>query len=516
MSPALLIAATLAAAPQAELIDFTATWCGPCQKMKPIIEQLHREGYPVRQVDVDQHRALAQRYNVTALPTFILVVNDQEVARLVGARPESELRRMLKRIPDRSKSPPPEAPEKKPRWLPDFLDGEEKTEQVSATETPSVARGQSPDAPAAASDRAGIAPAAAQDPLKTSVRIRVKDAQGVDYGSGTVIGSKDGQALILTCWHIFRGSSPEDTIKVDLFLNGPNAEPQTFPGQFIKGNEKADVALVGITGCPMMPVSPIASTDEFPKPSDIVMSVGCGEGKPQPTKLQHRVTRLNPFNGPDTTECTGEPVVGRSGGGLFNANGHVIGVCFAAERDKTRGVYVGPSEIHTLLKEAGFAALVPDSQPTLLAETAGSTKATAEAITEAITEDVKAEAKNIFASLGTSSTSVPVDAPVDDASEAVAEAVSGHPSIAPLDSSHASGVLASLADGEIEATVVLRRRDQPNLPSQVIVINKVSNRFRRYLTGEISDQPTETSLRTPARKPRRLAGLAAIFNNRDQ
>ncbi len=43
------------------LLDFTATWCGPCQQMNPIISRLERQGYPVRKVDVDQERRLGSK-----------------------------------------------------------------------------------------------------------------------------------------------------------------------------------------------------------------------------------------------------------------------------------------------------------------------------------------------------------------------------------------------------------------------------------------------------------------------
>lgn len=515
MSPALLIAATLAITPQAELIDFTAQWCEPCQQMKPIVEKLHREGLPVRQVDYDENRALANRYRVTGLPTFVLVVNDKEVARVVGRTSEAELRQMLKLLPNESAAAPANAQASTPpkrNWIPAFLDRNGKPEANTPPSDP-IARGQSPDEPAnTGTDQ--VAPVAAKDPMQTAVRISVKDAEGVDYGSGTVIGSKDGQALILTCFHIFRGHSPSDTVQVDLFPNGPDGQPVTYRGEYIKGDEDADVALVGINGTPLMPVSPIAPPSQFPKQGDLVFSVGCAEGRPQPTKLQHHVTRINPFDGADTTECTGEPAVGRSGGGLFNSEGRVIGVCFAAQKNpqKPRGVYAGPKEIHTILSDAGFAALIPQSRGEALAETASTVRNTP-----------PREPANVFASLAEETTQTAAveelgNAQADPAGDFPAEfaeesAVGAGEVISPLASGHAASVLADLAEGELEATVVLRRRDRPEMASQVVVINRVSDRFRRYLTGDVAGQPMETSLRQRESRTGRVARLAAIFNN---
>lgn len=522
MSPAILVAvASLAAAPHAELIDFSTTWCGPCQQMKPIVEKLARQGFPVRTVNADNNRALARKYHVTGYPTFILLVNDKVVARQVGACGEAKLRQMLKLIPKHSaesRSQPEQSNSlgesaREGGWLPEFLQRDEPKQSASVPDN-SVARGQSPEATSGP-----IAPVAATDPLQTAVRIRVIDSEGTDYGSGTIIGSKDGQALILTCWHIFRGFSQSDTIKIDVFPHGPDSKPKTFPGHFIQGKEKADVALVGITGCSMMPVSPISPETAFPQPEDVVVSVGCGKGRPDPTKLQHRVTRLNPFVGADTIECTGRPVIGRSGGGLFNAAGQVVGVCFAQERERARGVYAGPREVHALLQEAGFGALVPVVEKTELAETNASTKNT----------EIASAAESFIASLGTDGSGVK-NPPQGDHLASEQDTIPGspkvdmtstktgsseRPSLNPLDSSHASSVLSRLADGEIEATVVLRCRNRPDLPSQVIVINRVSDRFRRYLTGEVQQQPMETSLRTRHDETNDVAQLAEIFNTLD-
>ena len=80
---ALMLAAT--GAGETILYDFQADYCGPCKMMEPVVRQLAAEGYPIRQVDVQRDPALAQRYRVTNIPCFVLVVNGQERGRLVGA-----------------------------------------------------------------------------------------------------------------------------------------------------------------------------------------------------------------------------------------------------------------------------------------------------------------------------------------------------------------------------------------------------------------------------------------------
>lgn len=64
------------------LIDFWATWCGPCMRQGPVVEELAEEGYAVGKVDVDQNMALAQQFRVVSIPTLILFKDGVEVKRL--------------------------------------------------------------------------------------------------------------------------------------------------------------------------------------------------------------------------------------------------------------------------------------------------------------------------------------------------------------------------------------------------------------------------------------------------
>ena len=64
---------------------FTATWSGPCQKFKPIMNEIASEGHSVQFIDIDSQGALAQQYNVRSVPTVIIESNGSEVDRLIGA-----------------------------------------------------------------------------------------------------------------------------------------------------------------------------------------------------------------------------------------------------------------------------------------------------------------------------------------------------------------------------------------------------------------------------------------------
>ena len=77
------------------LIDFWATWCGPCMRQGPIVEELAEEGYAVGKVDVDQNMALAQQFRVVSIPTLILFKNGIEVQRFVGLTSKEDLKNAL-------------------------------------------------------------------------------------------------------------------------------------------------------------------------------------------------------------------------------------------------------------------------------------------------------------------------------------------------------------------------------------------------------------------------------------
>ena len=80
------------------LIDFWAPWCGPCQMMGPIIEQLAEENEgkaKVGKVNVDEEGELSQAFGVMSIPTIVLVKDGKVVKQAVGARPKTEVEAML-------------------------------------------------------------------------------------------------------------------------------------------------------------------------------------------------------------------------------------------------------------------------------------------------------------------------------------------------------------------------------------------------------------------------------------
>lgn len=76
------------------LVDFFATWCGPCKRLGPTIDEIATEmsgkAY-VYKVDIDQSQDIAARYRVSSVPTLILFENGEPAKRTIGAQPKAAL-----------------------------------------------------------------------------------------------------------------------------------------------------------------------------------------------------------------------------------------------------------------------------------------------------------------------------------------------------------------------------------------------------------------------------------------
>jgi thiol-disulfide isomerase/thioredoxin len=542
-----LTLASVAAAPQDVLYDFYSTHCGPCQMMMPIVERLHAEGLPVVKVNIDDRPDLAQRFGISVVPTFVLVVGGQVQQSITGMQEESTLRNMLAQIPRRAPRPVdhPSRPsrslpvrladdETKPKWnfslpLPPFSSNSSKNKGMVQIDTPNSGPNSGANSPANSGtvladntgsdstvlDKGGLdrgapdsgdaratrggrndlpmdsnaslsagqdsvvrgaAPRYTGEPdavpdlssvpmLASSARIRVTDEGGVYYGSGVVIDGTAGKSVVLTCGHVLRDVKPESQIEVDLF-EGKNFH--TYRGAIIKFNLEADVGLLMLQTTSNVTASPVAAAEDKVVRGQTLLSIGCSRGElPSIERLQ--VTMLNRYEGPDTIECKGVPVKGRSGGGLFTKNGQVVGVCTNADPNEGKGVYAGLKPIHQLLHAAGMEELIPGS---LRRPRSRMLDVAAPAATHA-DESAPAKAELELAQLKQ-----------PRAKRTAAEALGEEPAARTETSAETESVPAT-EDAEVICIIrPIHRRGN----SKVVIINKASRKFMRYLTGEAKDQ----------------------------
>ncbi len=79
------------------LLDFWATWCGPCQMIAPLLEEIaaERPDILVGKVNVDDEPLLAQQFGIVSIPTLLVIKDGTVTGKLVGARPKQQILQML-------------------------------------------------------------------------------------------------------------------------------------------------------------------------------------------------------------------------------------------------------------------------------------------------------------------------------------------------------------------------------------------------------------------------------------
>ncbi len=73
-----------------EVIDFWATWCGPCKLMNPILDEVEKENpdLTITRIDIDSDKDMVEQYNIQSVPTYIILKDGKEVDRIIGAKPK--------------------------------------------------------------------------------------------------------------------------------------------------------------------------------------------------------------------------------------------------------------------------------------------------------------------------------------------------------------------------------------------------------------------------------------------
>jgi thioredoxin 1 len=80
------------------ILYFTADWCNPCKKTRPIVEELNREQIMAKFfiIDVDIELEMAQDFEVRSIPTFVLIKDNKEIHRVTGAKTRQQLEELIR------------------------------------------------------------------------------------------------------------------------------------------------------------------------------------------------------------------------------------------------------------------------------------------------------------------------------------------------------------------------------------------------------------------------------------
>lgn len=318
------------------LLDFWLPTCGPCRDMDPVVARLHQEGFDVRKVDGSRLPDAATRYGVQRYPTFVLLSGGREVWRVEGKVDYNVLRTSLLNATPKQTKPP--------------IALGAATAPVGSSSRPAAQNASFQ----LGTDRGPAGPTAEQL-LAASVRIRVEDPQGRAFGTGTIIDSRQGEALVLTCGHLFRDQTSQAPVTIELFAvaGGAPRVVDRAPGQVVAVDLENDVALVSLRPNRPVTVRRVAESLAAVTAGAPVWSVGCDLGA-DPTVRTSQVIGVNRTHRPPNITSTGAPVQGRSGGGLFNAAGDLIGVCFGADEKLNEGLYADLVSIHAQLDQVGL------------------------------------------------------------------------------------------------------------------------------------------------------------------
>lgn len=81
------------------LVDFWAAWCGPCQMLSPVVDEIAEEQPQIKvgKVNVDEQRELASQFQIELIPTLVTFKDGAEVGRLVGVHPKESILALVKK-----------------------------------------------------------------------------------------------------------------------------------------------------------------------------------------------------------------------------------------------------------------------------------------------------------------------------------------------------------------------------------------------------------------------------------
>ena len=486
------------------IVEFISQNCAACRQMEPLVRQLIEKGYPIQQIDANAEPHLAEQLGVTKLPTFVTLANGKVIDRIEGVADGFAMERRLHSSleKDREMQANPNVPTSVSLAAPSILP------QSSSLPGSSL--------PSSRQQPGGSTVSPANTPwLQATVRIRVENPNGHDWGTGTIIDARGGDVLILTCGHIFRDSEGLGRIEVDLFCG---ETLKRVPGVCLRYDaDKLDLGFVKITPQFRVDVIPVAPTGTELREGMTLLSTGCDNGG-NPTMREHRVRSLAsvaPYLGAPFhyVQVNNAPVQGRSGGGLFMENGLLVGVCVAGHPGDNEGLFVPASMIRHELDNAKLSCVYQSpsitrsqSSPVVLA--AGATPTQNMALSQnAAPQQVAVTNNAISQPVFVAETDQPnmiqpgfAGSVMQTASQATPPVRDETEQPKPLTLRPLGFTETRLSDREIatleelqrrqqegdEVIVIVRSKKKPDQPCEVIQLSDVSPEFLKALTGASS------------------------------
>lgn len=442
--------------PDLRMYFFTMSACPPCAQAAPIVDQFLSAGYPIQKVDARLQPQWAQQFKVASTPTFVMTIDGQEVGRYSGVLSKDQLQNWFQRGLQAVGKPASPA-------------SSVSTAAPAAVPTTQPDRGDvvlaQPSTAAGVGDTMHVGTREPGNEIEkramaATVRIQVEDGEGISTATGTVIHSHGGESLVMTCGHVFREAQGKGVITAD--VNWLTDQPTRVSGELINYDAGAlDVALVLIRPGFEIPAVPLATRDLVIEREQQIFSIGCDRNAP-PTIRRSRIKDIAVYDGARKYDIYGRPVLGRSGGGLFSADGLLIGVCNAAAVEVDEGIYSAIDNLYSQLDRASLAHLFSTASPVALAGTAPRGAMTP--VSEGLRTGPAALA--------------PLTVPEAQPIPAVAGGLRTVSNEIPV---------GNLATG-LEAIVILRDRSS-GTATQTVVIPQPSNEFLSYVRGSWSPRP---------------------------
>lgn len=341
-----------------------------CESSWPDVQQAIDAGWAIRTSNVETEYDLAKRMQIRTLPTLLLLRNGREVDRILGITSlrDIEHRMTAASSPDSlrhsnrqhstansSLSDMTVRGQSQPATIPVEASGMGASVVATGAVVPAVHQSMIQSYQTQSNQiQQPIDQRPPSDPAGATVRIRVDEPSHEAIGTGTIIDTYNGEALVLTCGHLFRDTRGSTPIIVETFFGGQVRSYQAWLIDFRA--DETDIGLISFRPEVPVPVARLMDHRERLREGETVFSWGCDHGA-APSRRDSQISKLNRYLGPANVEVWGKPVQGRSGGGLFNSRGELIGVCYAADDELNEGLYNAPEVVYEQLLKLGLRRL---------------------------------------------------------------------------------------------------------------------------------------------------------------